>query len=147
VSSLANRFYGWMRHPSAFSLPSDAGSVSGFEHLRSHKYCLLVTYKRDGQAVPTPVWFGLGDRKLYIRSEANAAKIKRIRNDPHVRIAPCTVRGRPLGAPADGLARVLETPGEEQIGEACLKANYGLGRKAYEGTLGAGAVYLEVTPG
>ena len=122
--------------------------MSGFEHLRGHKYCLLVTYKRSGEAVPTPVWFGLGERKLYVRSEADAAKVKRLRNDPKVRVAPCTVRGRPLGPPAEGLARVLEVPGEQDAAEAALQGNYGLGRRIYEragGALGVDTVYLEVT--
>ncbi len=123
--------------------------IPGFEQLRGHKYCLLVTYKRSGEAVPTPVWFGLGDEELYVRSEADVAKVKRIRNHPQVRIAPCTVRGRPLGSPAEGRARVLEQRGEEQEAEAALRANYGLGRKLYEGVggaLGTGTVYLEITP-
>jgi uncharacterized protein len=123
--------------------------VSGFEHLRGHKYCLLVSYKRSGEAVPTPVWFGLGDGKVYVRSEANVAKVKRIRNHPQVRLAPCTVRGKPLGPPADGRARVLEQPGDEQEAEVALQANYGLGRKLYEGAggaLGTETVYLEIAP-
>ena len=121
----------------------------GFEHLRDHKYCLLVTYKRSGEAVPTPVWFGLDDGKLYARSEAAVAKVKRIRNDPRVRVAPCTVRGKPLGPPAEGRARVLEQPSDEEEAEAALRANYGLGRRVYEGAggvLGAETVYLEITP-
>jgi hypothetical protein len=146
VSSLQNRFYHWIRHPSADSLADETRTVSGFEHLQGHKYCLLVTYKRSGEGVPTPVWFGLADGKLYVRSEANVAKVKRVRNDPRVRVAPCTVRGKPLGAPAEGRAHLLEQPGEGAKAEAALQANYGLGRKVYEGTLGAGAVYLEITP-
>src|SRR5271167_1677011 len=71
MTSLPNRFYHWIRHPSARSLADEEQTVSGFEHLRAHKYCLLVTYKRSGDAVPTPVWFGLGDGKLYVRSEAD----------------------------------------------------------------------------
>ena len=114
--------------------------------MQGHKYCLLVTYKRGGEGVPTPVWFGLADGKLYVRSEANVAKVKRVRNDPRVRVAPCTVRGKPLGPPAEGRARLLEQPGEGAKAEAALQANYGLGRKVYGGTLRAGAVYLEVTP-
>src|SRR5207245_434198 len=66
------------------------------------KYCLLVTYKRNGEAVPTPVWFGLRDGKVYIRSEGDVAKVRRIRNNPRVRLAPCTVRGQTDGAPAEG---------------------------------------------
>ena len=117
--------------------------------MRGHKYCLLVTYKRSGEAVPTPVWFGLGDAKLYVRSEANVAKVKRIRNDPRVRVAPCTMRGKPLGPPAEGQARVLDQHGESEQAEAALQANFGLGRKIYEGAGGAAGietVYLEITP-
>ena len=117
--------------------------------MRGHKYCLLVTYKRSGEAVPTPVWFGLGDGKLYVRSEASVAKVKRIRNDPRIRAAPCTARGKPLGAPAEGRARVLDQHDDSELAEMTLKANYGLGRKLYEGAgeaLGVDTVYLEITP-
>jgi uncharacterized protein len=149
VTSIPNRLYHRIRHPAAHSLAVQERTVSGFEHLRGHKYCLLVSYKRSGDAVPTAVWFGLGHGKLYVRSEANVAKVKRIRNDPQVRVAPCTVRGKPLGLPAEGLARVLDQSGEEEVAETALQANYGLGRKVYEGAggaLGIGAVYLEITP-
>ena len=148
MTSLPNRFYHWIRHPSAHSL-ADAETVSGFEHLRGHKYCLLVTYKRSGEAVPTPVWFGLRDGKLYVRSEADVAKVKRTHNDPHVRVARCSVRGKPLGPPAAGRARLLDQPSDREQAEAALQANYGLGRRVYEGAGGAFAVktvYLEISP-
>jgi uncharacterized protein len=149
VSSFANRFYDWIRHPAARSLAGEQRTVSGFDHLQGHKYCLLVTYKRGGEPVPTPVWFGLSDGKLYVRSDANAAKVKRIGNDPRSRVAPCTSRGKPLGPPAEGRARILDQPGEGGLAEAALRANYGLGRRIYEGAgdaLGTKTVYLEVTP-
>ncbi|MGZ6565190.1 MAG: PPOX class F420-dependent oxidoreductase [Solirubrobacteraceae bacterium] len=149
MTSVPNRFYHWIRHPSARSVASEGRIVAGFDHLRGHKYCLLVTYRRSGEAVPTPVWFGLGDGKLYVRSEANVAKVKRIRNDPRVRVAPCTVRGKPLGPPAEGRARVLDELGDSEQAEAALQTNYGLGRKLYEGAGGAfgvETVYLEITP-
>ena len=149
MTSLPNRFYHWIRDPSAHSLAKEEQTVQGFEHLQGHKYCLLVTYRRSGEAVPTPVWFGLHDQKLYVRSERAVAKVKRIRNDPRVRVAPCTVRGKPLGPPVEGRARVLDQPGDEQEAEAALNANYGLGRKIYEGAgsaLGGETVYLEITP-
>jgi PPOX class probable F420-dependent enzyme len=149
VTSLPNRFYDWIRHPSARLLAGEDRTISGFEHLRGHKYCLLVTYRRSGEPVPTPVWFGLRDGKLYVRSEANVAKAKRVRNDPRVRVAPCTARGKPLGPPAEGWARILEQQSERALAEAALRANYGLGRKLYEGAgeaLGIETTYLEVTP-
>jgi PPOX class probable F420-dependent enzyme len=149
VASSLSRFYDSVRHPSARSLATEGATVSGFDHLRGHKYCLLVSYKRDGEAVPTPVWFGLAGGKLYVRSEADAAKVKRIRNDPRARVGPCTARGRPLGPPAEGRARVLEDRADFGAAEAALEANYGLGRKLYEragGALGVKTVYLEVMP-
>lgn len=108
-----------------------------------------MTYRRSGEPVPTPVWFGLGDGKLYVRSEANVAKAKRIRNDPRVRVARCTARGKPLGPPAEGRGRVLEQQSERALVEAALRANYGLGRTLYEGAgeaLGIKTIYLEITP-
>ena len=148
VASLPNRFYHWIRLPSAHAL-AGGQQVRGFEHIRGHKYCLLVTYKRSGEAVPTPVWFGLAAEKLYVRSEAAVAKVKRVRNDPRVRVAPCTVRGKPLGPAAEGRARVLDQTSDEEEAEAALRANYGFGRRLYEGAggaLGAQTVYLEITP-
>jgi PPOX class probable F420-dependent enzyme len=149
VPSSPNRFYDRIRHPAARSLANEQRTVSGFDHLQGHKYCLLVTYKRSGEPVPTPVWFGLADGKLYVRSDANAAKVKRIRNDPRARVAPCTSRGKPLGPPAEGRASVLDQPSESDMAEAALRANYGLGRRIYEGAsdaLGTRTVYLAVTP-
>jgi PPOX class probable F420-dependent enzyme len=149
VPSPLNRVYHAIRHPAAAAVGAQATQATGFEHLRGHKYCLLVTYKRNGDAVPTAVWFGLRDGKVYIRSEADVAKVKRIRNDPRVRVAPCTLRGKPLGPAAEGRARVIEGPSEEQVAEAALKANYGLGRRMYEragGALVSELVYLEVAP-
>jgi uncharacterized protein len=149
VSSLTNRVYDRMRHRSARSVAEEPGTVQGFDHLRRHKYCVLVSYKRNGEPVPTPVWFGLSDGKLYVRSEADVAKVRRIRNDSRVRVAPCTVRGRPLGPPAEGHARLLDASTEEERAEAALQGNYGLGRRVYEGVgsaLSIDAVYLEIAP-
>jgi uncharacterized protein len=139
-------FYHRIRHPAAQAVGDESSTVQGFEHLRGHKYCLLVTYKRDGTPVPTPVWFGLDGEAVYVRSGDDAAKVRRIRNDHHVRIAPCTARGKPLGHPAEGRGRVLDQADDEARAEAALAANYGLGRRLYERTAGAGTVYLEITP-
>jgi uncharacterized protein len=111
---------------------------------------LIVTFRRSGNAVPTPVWFGLDDEgRLYVRTGRDVAKVRRIRANPRVRVAPCTVRGKPLGPPLEGFARVLP-PEDEDRAEAALKSNYGLGRRLYEtvGDRAAGveAVYLEITP-
>jgi hypothetical protein len=85
-----------------------------------------------------------------VRTEASAGKVKRIRANSRVLLAPATARGKPAGALAAGTARVLAAADSEPA-EQALKANYGLGRRLYEDVLGSArgveAVYLEVRPG
>jgi PPOX class probable F420-dependent enzyme len=147
--SFLDRFYDRMRHRDAFAAARAEPTVHGFDALRGHKYCLLISFRRSGEPVPTPVWFGLdAEGRLFVRTEASAAKVKRIGADSRVRIAPANLRGKPAGPLAEGLARVLADD-EEVHAESALQANYGLGRRLYEGMsepLGVRTVYLEVTP-
>ena len=140
----SSRFYDAIRSGKAREAEATA---SGFGHLAGHKYALLVTYKRSGEAVPTPVWFGVDEAGLfYCRTGKLATKVKRIRNDPSVKVAPCTVRGVPQGAFAPGTAQVVDKAGEEHA-ERAIQSNYGTLRKIYEGSAGSmEAFYIEVTP-
>jgi PPOX class probable F420-dependent enzyme len=146
--SVLDRVYDRMRHRDAFAAAREEPTVQGFDALRGHKYCLLISLRRSGEPVPTPVWFGLDDAgRLFVRTEAGSAKVKRIRADGRVRVAPANGRGKPTGPLAAGLARVLPEH-EEAAAEAALRSNYGLGRRIYEGMaepLGVHTVYLEVT--
>ncbi len=136
------RFYDAMRSRKAHDAEP---TVSGFDHLTGHKYALLVTYKRSGEAIPTPVWFGLDEQgRFYCRTGVHAAKTKRIRNNPRVRVAPCTLRGKPKGPYAEGAARLCDST-EHDHAEEAIQSNYSLGRKAYEATAAAfDAHYIEV---
>jgi uncharacterized protein len=139
-----NRFYDAIRSGKARDAQP---TVSGFGHLGGHKYALLVTYKRSGEAVPTPVWFGVDEEgRFYCRTGKQAAKAKRIRNSPRVRVAPCSVRGVPKGPYAEGAARLVDAAGEEHA-ERAIQSNYGTFRKIYEGSAGSmDAFYIEVAP-
>ncbi len=145
---LQNRFYDAVRSRSA-RRAAEHPTTGGFGGLEGHKHCLVVTFKRDGSAVPTPVWFGLdADGRLYFRTGADVAKVRRIRNDPRVLVAPCTVRGKPLGTSVEATARVVP-PVEKAHAEAAIQSNFGLGRRLYEGAadaVGADEVYVEVVP-
>jgi PPOX class probable F420-dependent enzyme len=146
LAELSNRFYDSIRRKDASQVTEGEAEVRGFDHLKG-PYCLVVTYKRSGEGVPTPVWYGVDERgRLYFRTYAPSVKVKRIRNDPRVRVAPCTTRGKPLGPPAEGTARVLGE-NEEAHAEETIQSNYGLFRRVYEKTGGnIEAVYVEVTP-
>src|SRR4051794_10077287 len=77
-----------IRHPKAASVGEGAPLTTGFEALDG-KYALLVTFRRNGRAIPTPIWFGLNGENLYVRTEADSAKVKRIRRNADVLVAPC----------------------------------------------------------
>jgi PPOX class probable F420-dependent enzyme len=140
-----NAFLGRIRHPAANDVTE--ATTSGFGHLEGHKHCLLVTFRTSGEPMPTPVWFGLDAGKVYARSEARVGKVKRIRANPQVLVAPCDNRGKPLGPAAEGTARIV-APEEEKAAERAIQANFGLGRRMYEGVamnVGPEGVYIEVS--
>ena len=71
------------------------------------KYLSLTSFRRDGSAVATPVWFAGDDEHLVVETDASSYKVKRIRRDPHVRIAVCDARGRLRGETVDAEATIL----------------------------------------
>ena len=81
--------------------------------LRDEKYISLETFKRNGEGVKTPVWFVLNNQALYVYTEADSWKVKRIRNNPRVRVAVCDVRGRVKGRWLDATASIIE--GDERL--------------------------------
>jgi PPOX class probable F420-dependent enzyme len=145
VAKASDKFYDRMRHDDASSV-ADADPTGSIEDLKGHKYCVLVSYRKNGQAMPSPVWFGTANGKLYFLTSPDGFKVKRIRNNPEVRVAPCTSRGKPVGPPFLGKARVVSDD-EVDAAERALKSNYGLGRKIYSAFTGSvDVVYIEVTP-
>ncbi len=72
------------------------------------KYISLETFKKNGQGVKTPVWFVLHENALYAYTEADSWKVKRIRNNPRVRVAVCGMRGDIKGPWLDGTASLVE---------------------------------------
>jgi PPOX class probable F420-dependent enzyme len=92
------------------------------------KYLNLETYRKNGNAVATPVWFAEDAGVLYIYSLANAGKVKRIRNNPRVRVMPCDVRGKPKGEWVEAHARILDAAGAERA-HRLLDKKYGWMKK------------------
>jgi PPOX class probable F420-dependent enzyme len=128
---------------------ADAPRTGTVDRVSAHKRTLLVTFRRSGIPVATPVWAANDDGRFYVRSERTAGKIKRLRNDPRVLVAPCTVRGKPLGAPLEATATIVP-PEREQIAERALVRRYGLGRALFEWMFDCMRIdmcYLEIVPG
>ncbi|MFF9064891.1 PPOX class F420-dependent oxidoreductase [Streptomyces sp. NPDC014891] len=87
---------------------SSSASLPGslVERLAASRYVLLTTFRRDGRAVPTPVWVMRDGDCLAVWSAADAGKVKRIRNSGRVTVAPCDWRGNPKGEAVPGDADV-----------------------------------------
>jgi PPOX class probable F420-dependent enzyme len=149
IMDAQNRLYDRMRHKRAFEVAREHGTAPDFEALRGHRQALVVTFKRSGEPVPTPVNFGLDDQgRLYFRSEPHVAKIRRIRNDPHVRVCSCNIRGKPTGAIAEGRARIVPPEESDHAAEA-VAANWSAPMRVFERggeRFGIESVYVEVTP-
>ena len=91
----------------------------GMEAFAGHKYLNLETFKKSGEGVKTPVWFAAepsasldsGGAKLYLYTIGVSGKVKRVRNNPRVKITPCDMRGKVLGEWAEARAEIVT--GEE----------------------------------
>jgi len=68
---------------------------------------LLTTFRRDGTPVATPVNIAVEGGRAYVRTYNRAGKAKRLRNNANVEIAPCTMRGKPLGPAIRAQMRLL----------------------------------------
>ena len=93
-----------------------------------HKsYISLTTFRKTGAGVATPVWFGEEDGKLYVMTISKSGKIKRIRNNPHVKVAACTMRGKVTGPEFAATARLLP-PEDHQHARQSVNRKYLMAR-------------------
>jgi len=149
VTRLSDRLFDRLRHKRAFSV-TDGTTVPGdLSSLRASKYAVLVTFRRSGAPVPSPVWFGLDDDgHAFVKTTSHAGKVQRLRRDGRAVIAASTRRGNPRGPAIQCTARVL-APEEWPRAEAALATAYGAGRKTFERMLGGAdtPAYIEISAG
>ena len=93
--------------------------------LARERYVSLATFRRNGAEVRTPIWFAVVDERLWMMTGGDSGKVKRLRNDPRVRVAPSDVRGIVRGAWRDGTARIVDEPRLIADAHAMLRAKYG----------------------
>ncbi|MEY7972013.1 PPOX class F420-dependent oxidoreductase [Saccharomonospora xinjiangensis] len=92
----------------------------------TEKYVSLVTFRRNGTGVATPVWIARDGSELLVFSERNAGKVKRIRNNPGVELTACDALGRKThGETVTGRARVLGDEGSAHA-RRVIARRYGL---------------------
>lgn len=96
----------------------------------SAQYLLLTTYRRDGTAVATPVWFASNGSRLLAWTDARSGKVRRIRRDSHVTLRTCTLRGKATSGAVEATASVL--PAEQGAAtQRLLDRRYGLIMRLY----------------
>ena len=93
--------------------------------LDRHRYVSLATFRYSGAAVATPVWFAALDGRLFVVSAGDSGKVKRIRNSPRARVAPCDARGGVRGPWQDASARVITNQAAIARAHDALRGKYG----------------------
>lgn len=118
--------------------------------LDAHEFADLTTYRRSGVAVPTTVWFAHDDGILYVQTGPEAGKLKRVRANGRIALAPSTRAGEPLRATITAHARIVDGA-EAARAEAALDRKYAEGRKQLLARMAGqgipqGRAYLAIEP-
>jgi len=95
-----------------------------FDHLESERFISLVTFRRSGDRVATPVWFAMDELRIVVGTFDDSGKAKRLRHSEDVEVAPCNFRGLVRGPYVPGVAWFLE-PTEAILASAALSDKYG----------------------
>jgi PPOX class probable F420-dependent enzyme len=103
--------------------PAASAGPLAFGVLEGHRYARLTTFRRNGYPVSTPVWFALVGDRIYVFTDLESGKVKRIRNDPRVTLSPSDFRGRSKGDSVRVTARVMDGG---EVADRALREKYGL---------------------
>jgi hypothetical protein len=108
--------------------------------LAGERYLSITTFRRDGSEASTPVWVVSDDpHRLLVATGADTWKVRRIKRNPHVRVAGCSARGKVQGEVVDARARLVD---EEDLVRRLQYEKYGLQKRVIEGTY---RLYLRLT--
>lgn len=99
-----------------------------FAALADEQYVLLTTTRRNGVAVPTPVWVVRHADALLVTTGDESGKVKRIRHTPRVTLQACDRVGRPLpGAPVVAATATVHDDAQSRADiVAALTKKYGV---------------------
>lgn len=127
-------------------------AVTDLERLGGEKYVLLTTFRKDGRAVPTPVWAVRDGDALAVWTVVDSGKVKRIRRSGEVTVAPCDFRGNPHSEAASGRATVTDAATSRRV-RRLVKKKYGLvgrltmlGSRLRRGEQGTVGIHIALAP-
>ena len=105
--------------------------MAEFENLIKQQYINVETFRKSGEGVRTPVWFVQEGDVVYVHTIADSGKVKRIRRNPQVNIAPCKMDGAVVGDWVPASARELLDEETNQKVDKLLDKKYGLMKKLF----------------
>ncbi len=71
--------------------------MTDLKQFKDQEFLSLETFRKTGVGVKTPVWFAQEGDTLYVWTVADSGKMKRIRNNARVNVAPCKRFGELTG--------------------------------------------------
>jgi len=105
--------------------------MTALDQFNKQKYLNLETFRKNGECMDTPVWFVQEGVTFYVITMANSGKVKRIRNNGRVNIAPCKMDGKLAGKWIPAEARQVTDPELSQTVDHMLDRKYGLLKKFF----------------
>ena len=102
------------------------GEPEAISRFQGEKVISLETYRRNGEPVRTPVWFLEENGILYVHTDDSTGKVKRIRRNPKVRLAPSHFRGKPKAEYINAQAELETSPATVDEYHSKIYKKYGL---------------------
>ena len=95
------------------------------KQFKNQEFLSLETFRKNGEGVKTPIWFAEEDGAFFMWTDGESGKIKRIRNNPKVSVAPCKRFGDVIGEWVTGYASVDESAAAVKHVEKLLRQKIG----------------------
>ena len=111
-------------NPLNYGFGVDGTSV---EDLARERFVSLTTFRRSGEPVSTPMWIASDGVDLLMWTPADSWKVRRLADDPRVRLAPCSRAGkvREAAPPVVGTAVVISDPDAVDRAAQTMRRKYG----------------------
>ena len=118
-----------------------------FAYLYPEQFVVLTSYRKDGTPMPTTVWFANENGHIYVTTGSTAGKIKRIRNNGRVQLAPSDRMGNVHGDTVEARAQEVPASEYERVNAVLArkyKEQYDVTRSQMSG--GHQSTYIDITP-
>ena len=130
------------------AMPTASRADAAVTQIQGHRFLNLTTFRKNGVPVVTTLLFAQANGKIYVWTAKESGKVKRIRHNAMVQIAPSTRLGRPLGLSAAATARILSATEQREV-QPLMDHKYGWLKTFFElvwRLLRHEEVYVELTP-